>query len=230
MGEKESIYHLAKSQMKGLRLSRYEKVGAELQEKVSAQLQKLRCHISDSKEMNRISSTVGQIKAFIAFYEEHGSAPEGAVEKLKKDLDEYLKMVAAHNVEKISEQDFVFLDRTSWIPGDKLVFPVESPNRVGQYDMGEEWNSTGEEEVRGDGEVDIRPSRVTLKVSGSDLTVSLRGLEREGGSGSSHVSETDEDENLSKVDGRTEVVKNPTEVAGTLTRVAEDPSKVADPA
>ncbi|KFK40943.1 hypothetical protein AALP_AA2G064100 [Arabis alpina] len=179
MGEKESISHLAKTQMKRLRLSRHEtatsfgeyaieKVGAGLQEKVGAQLQRLRRHIGDSKEMNRISSTVGQIKAFIAFYEEQDSAPEGAVEKLKEDLDEYLKMAAAHNVEKIFEKDFVFPDRASWIPEDELVFPVESPNRVGQYGMGEEWDSAGEENVRGDGEIDPRPSRVKLMVGGSD--------------------------------------------------------------
>ncbi|KFK43945.1 hypothetical protein AALP_AA1G195100 [Arabis alpina] len=200
----------------------------ELRDKVGAQLQRLRRHISDSKEMNRISSTVGQIKAFIAFYEEQGSAPEGAVEKLKADLDEYLRMAAAHKVEKISEQDFVFPDRSSWNPGDEFVFDVESPNRAGQYGMGEEWDSAEEEEVRGGGEVDIRPYRVTLKVGGSDPTASLHVREGEDGSGSSHVSETDDD--LPKADDRTEVVKNPTEVAGPSAGVAGDPSTVADPA
>ncbi|KFK26561.1 hypothetical protein AALP_AA8G264900 [Arabis alpina] len=180
--------------------------------------------------MNRISSTVGQIKAFLTFYEEQGYAPEGAVEKLKEDLEKYLKMAAAHHVEKISEQDFVFPDQASWIPGDELVFPIGSPNRVGQYGLGEEWDSAGEEEVRGDGEVDPRPSRVTLKVGGSDPTVSLRGRDEEDGSGFSHVSETDEDEDPSGADCRTEVVRSPAEVAGTSTMVAEDPSTVADPA
>ncbi|KFK32846.1 hypothetical protein AALP_AA6G294600 [Arabis alpina] len=215
MGEKESLYHLAKSRMKRLRLTRHdtatsfreyaiEKVGTRLQEKVGAQLQKIRRHIVDSKEMNRISSTVGQIKAFLTFYEEQGSAPEGA--------------------------EFVFPDRSSWIPDEELVFSVESPNRVGQYGLGEEWDSAGEEGVRGDGEVDPRPSRVTLKVGGSDPTMSLCGREREDGSGSSHVSKTDEDEGPLMVDGRAEVAKNPSEVVGTLTKAAECPSKVADPA
>ncbi|KFK27006.1 hypothetical protein AALP_AA8G322200 [Arabis alpina] len=249
MGEKESLYHLAKSQMKRLRLSRLdtatsfgeyaiekvdiglqEKVETGLQEKVGAQLQKIRRHIADSKEMNRISSMVGQIKAFLTFYEEQGSAPDGAVEKLEEDLERYLKMVAAHHVEKISEQDFVFPDRASWIPGDELVLPVGSSNRVCQYGIGEEWDSAGEEEVWGDGEVDPRPSWVTLKVGGSDPTVSSRGRDREDSSGSSHVSETDEDEDPSGAVCRTEVVTNPAEVAGTSTMAAEDPSTVADPA
>ncbi|KFK33221.1 hypothetical protein AALP_AA6G346400 [Arabis alpina] len=139
-------------------------------------------------------------------------------------------MAAAHNVEKISEQDFCFPDQARWIPGDELVFTVESPNIVGQYGMGEEWDSTGEEDVRGEGEVDPRPSRVTLKVGGSYPTVSLRGRDGEDGSGSSHVSETDEDDDTSKVDGRTEVVKNPAEVARTETRAYEYSFKVVDPA
>ncbi|KFK41115.1 hypothetical protein AALP_AA2G088000 [Arabis alpina] len=246
MGEKESMYHYAKFQMKRLRLSRHdtatsfgkyaiEKVGAELQEKVGAQLQKLRRHIIDSKEMNRISSTVGQIKAFIAFYEEQGSSPEGVVEKLKEDLDKYLGQAAAQNLEKIYEQDFCFPDRASWIPGDEIVFSVESTNRVGQYGMGEEWDSAGEEEVWGEGEVDQRPPQVMLKVSGSDSIVSLRSRDGEDGSGSSHVSETDEDDDpskkveSSKVHGRTETVENPAEVAETSTKTVENPSKVVDP-
>ncbi|KFK27500.1 hypothetical protein AALP_AA8G390900 [Arabis alpina] len=241
MGEKECLYHLAKSQMKRLRLSRHdtatsfgeyaiEKVGAGLQEKVGAQLQRIRRHIDDSREMNRISSTVGQIKAFLSFYEEQGSAPEGAVEKLKEDLEKYLKMAAAHNVEKIAEQDFVFPDRADWIPDDELVFSVDSPNRIGQYGLGEEWDSAGEEEARGDGEADLRPSRVVLKVGNSDPTVSLHGREREDGSGSSHVSETVEDEDPLMVDDRAEVSKGISEVAGTSTKAAEHPSTTTDPA
>ncbi|KFK29791.1 hypothetical protein AALP_AA7G180000 [Arabis alpina] len=212
IGEKESLYHLAKSQMKRLRLSRHdratsfgeyaiEKVGTGLQEKVGAQLQKI----------------------------QQGSAPEGAVEKLKEDLEKYLKMATAHHVEKIAEQGFVIPERSSWIPDDELVFSIDSLNIIGQYGLGEEWDSAGEEEVRGDGEVDPRPSRVTLKVGGSDLTMSLCGREREDGSGSSHVSETDEDEGPLMVDGRAEVSKDPSEVAGTSTKAAECP-KVADPA
>ncbi|KFK45114.1 hypothetical protein AALP_AA1G346200 [Arabis alpina] len=182
MGENESVYYLAKSQMKRLRLSHHE--------------------TATSFEEYAIEKVGAEIKTFITFYEEQGSAPEDAVEKLKEDLDKYLKMAAAHNVEKISEQYFVFPDQASWIPGDELVFLVASLSRVGQYDMGEEWDSAGEEEFRGNGEVDPRPSRVTLKVGGSDPTVSLRGRDREDGSGSSHVSETDEDKDPSKVELR----------------------------
>ncbi|KFK22760.1 hypothetical protein AALP_AAs55846U000100, partial [Arabis alpina] len=119
MGEKQSIYQLAKSQMKHLRVSRsdtatnfgdyaIEKVGTELREKVEAKFEKIRRHIADSKKMNQISSTVGQIKAFLSFYEEQGSAPEDAVERLQEDLEKYLKMAAAHDVEKISEEDLTF--------------------------------------------------------------------------------------------------------------------------
>ncbi|KFK31039.1 hypothetical protein AALP_AA6G060000 [Arabis alpina] len=240
IGEKESIYHLAKSQMKRLRVSRsdtatnfgeyaIEKVGTELWEKVEAKFEKIRRHIADSKKMNHISSTVGQIKAFLSFYEEQGSAPEGAVERLQEDLEKYLKMAAAHDVEKISEEDFTFSDRASWIPGEELVFPIETPNRIGQYGLGEEWDSSGEEEVRGGGEVDPRSSRVTLRVGGSDPIVSLRGRERGNGSGSSHVSETDKDEGPLGVDGRAKNVEHPPEVAGAPTRAAEGPSMAADP-
>ncbi|KFK40013.1 hypothetical protein AALP_AA3G318700 [Arabis alpina] len=200
MGEKQSIYHLAKSQMKRLRVSRsdtttnfgeyaIEKVGTELREKVEAKFEKIRRHIADSKKMNHISSTVGQIKAFLSFYEEQGSAPEGAVERLQEDLE-----------------------------------------KIGQYGLGEEWDSAGEEEARGDGEADLRPSRIVLKVGSSDPTVSLHGREREDGSGSSHVSETDEDEGPLMVDDRTKVSKGPTEVAGTSTKAAERPSAPTDPA
>ncbi|KFK27035.1 hypothetical protein AALP_AA8G325500 [Arabis alpina] len=241
MGEKESIYHLAKSQMKRLRISRsdtatnfgeyvIEKVGTELRERVEAKFEKIRRHIADSKKMNHISSTVGHIKAFLSFYEEQGSAPEGAVERLQEDLEKYLKMVAAHDVEKISEEDFTFPDRASWIPGEELVFPVETPNRIGQYGLGEEWDSSGEEEIRGDGEVDPRSSRVTLRVGGSDSIESSRGRERRSGSGSSHVSETDEDEGSLGVDGRAENVEHPPEIAGASTKAAEGPYTAADPA
>ncbi|KFK23563.1 hypothetical protein AALP_AAs73729U000100 [Arabis alpina] len=207
-----------------------EKVGTELQERVEAKFEKIRRHIADSKKMNHISSTVGQIKAFLSFYEEQGSAPDGAVERLQEDLEKYLKMVVAQHVEKISEEDFTFPDRASWIPGEELVFPVETPHRIGQYGLGEEWDSTGEEEVRSDGEVDPRPSRVTLRVGGTDPIVSPRGRERRNGSGSSHVSETDEDEGPMVVDGRTENVEHPPEVAGASNKAAEGPSTVADPA
>ncbi|KFK29942.1 hypothetical protein AALP_AA7G198200 [Arabis alpina] len=241
IGEKESLYHLVKSQMKRLRLSRHdtatsfgeyaiEKVGTGLQEKVEAQLQRIRRHIDDSREMNRISSTVGQIKAFLTFYEEQGSAPEGAVEKLKEDLEKYLKMAAAQNVEKIADQDFVFPERSDWIPDDELVFSVNSPNRIGQYGVGEEWDSVGEEEAPGDGEADPQPPRVILKVGSSDPTVSLHGREREDCSGSSHVSETDEDEDPLMVDDRAKVSKGPSEVAGTSTKADGRPSITADPA
>ncbi|KFK28896.1 hypothetical protein AALP_AA7G062200 [Arabis alpina] len=241
MGEKQSIYHLAKSQMKRLRVSRsdtatnfgeyaIEKVGTELREKVEAKFEKIRRHIADSKKMNHISSTVGQIKAFLSFYEEQGSAPEGAVERLQEDLEKYLKMAAAHDVEKISEEDLTFPDRASWISGEELVFPIDTPNRIGQYGLGEEWDSAGEEKARGDDEADPRPSRVVLKVGSSDPTVSLHGREREDGSGSSHVSETDEDEGPLMVDDRTKVSKGPTEVAGTSTKAAERPSAPTDPA
>ncbi|KFK34342.1 hypothetical protein AALP_AA5G132700 [Arabis alpina] len=216
MGEKESIYHLAKSQMKRLRISRrdtamnfgeyaVEKVGTELQERVEAKFEKIRRHIADSKKMNHISSTVGQIKAFLSFYEEQGSAPDGAVERLQEDLEKYLKMAVAHHVEKISEEEFTFPDRASWIPGEELIFPVETPNKIGQYGLGEE-------------------------VGGSDPIVSPRGRERRSGFGSSHVSETDEEEGPLGVDGRTENVEHPPEVAGASTRAAEGPSTVADPA
>ncbi|KFK44006.1 hypothetical protein AALP_AA1G202500 [Arabis alpina] len=239
--EKESIYHLAKSQMKRLRVSRsdtttnfgeyaIEKVGTELREKVEAKFEKIRRHIADSKKMNHISSTVGQIKAFLSFYEEQGSAPEGAVERLQEDMEKYLKMVAAHDVEKISEKDFTFHDRASWIPGEELVFPIETPNKIGQYGLGEEWDSSGEEEVRGGGEVDPRSSRVTLRVGGSDPIVSLRGRESGNGSGSSHASETDEDEGPLGVDGLAKNVEHPQEVAGASTRAAEGTSMAADPA
>ncbi|KFK23280.1 hypothetical protein AALP_AAs58733U000200 [Arabis alpina] len=181
IGEKESLYHLAKSQMKRLRLSRHD--------------------------------TATSFGEYAIEKVEQGSAPEAPVEKLKEDLEKYLKMAAAHHIEKIAEQDFIFPDRSRWIPDDELVFSVESLNRIGQYGLGEEWDSAGEEEVRGDGEVDPRPSRVTLKVSGSDPTMSLRGREREDDSGSSHISETDEDEGPLMVDGREEVVKDPSEVA-----------------
>ncbi|KFK32013.1 hypothetical protein AALP_AA6G188800 [Arabis alpina] len=241
MGEKQSIYHLAKSQMKCLRVSRsdtatnfgkyaIEKVGTELWEKVEAKFEKIRRHIADSKKMNHISSTVGQIKAFLSFYEEQGSAPEGAVERLQEDQEKYLKMAAAHDVEKISEEDLTFPDRASWILGEELVFPIETPNRIGQYGLGGEWDSSGEEEVRGGGEVDPRSSRVTLRVGGSDPIVSLRGRERGNDSGSSHVSETDEDEGPLGVDGRAKNVERPPEVAATSTRAAEGPSMAADPA
>ncbi|KFK38732.1 hypothetical protein AALP_AA3G153200 [Arabis alpina] len=241
MGEKESIYHLAKSQMKRLRVSRsdtttnfgeyaIEKVGTELREKVETKFEKIRRHIADSKKMNHISSTVGQIKAFLSFYEEQGSAPEGAVERLQEDLEKYLKMAAAHDVEKISEEDFTFPDRASWSPGEELVFPIETPNKIGQYGLGEEWDSSGKEEVRGGGEVDPRSSQITLRVGGSDPIVSLRGRERGNGSGSSHVSETDEDEGPLGVDGRAKNVEHPPEVAGASTRAAEGPSMVANPA
>ncbi|KFK22736.1 hypothetical protein AALP_AAs62920U001500, partial [Arabis alpina] len=217
MGEKESIYHLAKSQMKRLRISRrdtttnfgeyaVEKVGTELQERVEVKFEKIRRHIADSKEMNHISSTVGQIKAFLSFYEEQGSAPNGAVERLQEDLEKYQKMAAAQHVEKIFEEDFTFPDRASWIPGEELVFSVETPHRIGQYGL------------------------VTLRVGGSDPIVSPRGRERRNGSESSHVSETDEDEGPLVVDGRTENVEHPPEVAGASTKAAEGPSTVADPA
>ncbi|KFK35943.1 hypothetical protein AALP_AA4G057900 [Arabis alpina] len=241
MGEKQSIYQLAKSQMKRLRVSRsdtatnfgeyaIEKVGTELREKVEAKFEKIRRHIADSKKMNHISSTVGQIKAFLSFYEEQGSAPEGAVERLQEDLEKYLKMAAAHDVEKISDEDFTFPDRASWIPGEELVFPVDTPNRIGRYGLGEEWDSSGEEEVRGDGEVDPRSSRVTLRVGGSDPIESSRGREGRNGSGSSHVSETDEDEGSLGVDDRAKSVEHPPEVAVASTKPAEGPSMAADPA
>ncbi|KFK22393.1 hypothetical protein AALP_AAs59258U000100, partial [Arabis alpina] len=241
MGEKQSIYQLAKSQMKRLRVSRsdtatnfgeyaIEKVGTGLREKVEAKFEKIRCHIADSKKMNQISSTVGQIKAFLSFYEEQGSAPEGAVERLQEDLEKYLKMAAAHDVEKISEEDLTFPDRASWIPGKELVFPIDTPNRIGQYGLGEEWDYSGEEEVRGGGEVDPRSSRVTLRVGGSDPLESSRGREGRNGSGSSHVFETDEDEGSLGVDDHAKNVEHPPEVAGASTKAAEGPSMAADPA
>ncbi|KFK22787.1 hypothetical protein AALP_AAs69847U000300 [Arabis alpina] len=175
MGEKQSIYHLAKSQMKRLRVSRRDTA------------------------TNFGEYAIEKIKAFLSFYEEQGSAPEGAVERLQEDLEKYLKMAAAHDVEKISEEDLTFPDRASWIPGEELVFPIETPNRIGQYGLGEEWDFAGEEEAREDG------------------------------SGSSHVSETDEDEDPLMVNDRAKVSKGPSEVAGTSTKADGRPSTTADP-
>ncbi|KFK34819.1 hypothetical protein AALP_AA5G197100 [Arabis alpina] len=213
MGEKQSIYQLAKSQMKRLRVSR-----------------SYTATNFGEYAIEKISSTVGQIKAFLPFYEEQGSAPEGAVERLQEDLEKYLKMVAAHDVEKISEEDLTFPDRASWIPDEELVFPIDTSTRIGQYGLGEEWDSSGEEEVQGGGEVDPRSSRVTIRVGGSDLTESSRGRERRNGSGSSHVSETDEDEGSLGVDDHAKNVEHPPEVAGAATKAAEGPSMAADPA
>ncbi|KFK22248.1 hypothetical protein AALP_AAs69278U000100 [Arabis alpina] len=205
--------------MKRLRVSRsdtatnfgeyaIEKVGTGLRKKIEAKFGKIRRHIADSKKMNQISSTVGQIKAFLSFYEEQGSAPEGAVERLQEDLEKYLKMAAAHDVEKISEEDLTFPDRASWIPDEELVFPIDTPNRIGQYGFGVEWDSSGEEEVRGGDEVDPRSSRVTIRVGGSDPPESSRGRGGGNGSGSSHVSETDEDEGSLGVDDHAKNVEH----------------------
>ncbi|KFK26977.1 hypothetical protein AALP_AA8G317900 [Arabis alpina] len=212
MGEKESLYHLAKSQMKRLRLSRedtatsfgeyaIEKVGAGLQEKVGAQLQRIRRHIDDSREMNRISSTVGQIKAFLSFYEEQGSAPEGAVEKLKEDLEKYLKMAATHNVEKVAEQDFVFPDRSDWIPDDELVFSLE---------------------------VMVRPTHDLLESFLKLVALTRPCLYMVARERMALVSETDEDEEPLAVDDRAKVSKGPSEVAGTSTKADERPCTTAD--
>ncbi|KFK22792.1 hypothetical protein AALP_AAs46650U000100 [Arabis alpina] len=141
-----------------------------------------------------------------------------------------LKMAAAHDVEKISEEDLTFPDRASWIPDEELVFPIDTPNRIGQYGLGEEWDSSGEEEVRGGGEVDPRSSRVIIRVGGSDPPESSRGRGGRNGSGSSHVSETDEDEGSLGVDDHAKNVEHPPEVAGAATKAVEGPSMAADPA
>ncbi|KFK39026.1 hypothetical protein AALP_AA3G191100, partial [Arabis alpina] len=155
----------------------------------------------------------------------HPRGPVPTSEELV-ERDEFLAFSV--DLTRVDEQDFVFPDRFDWIPDDELVFSVSSPNRIGQYGLGEEWDSAGEEETRGDGEADPRPSRVVLKVGSSDPTVSLHGRERGDGSGSSHVSETDEDEDPLTVGDRAKASKGPSEVAGPSTKADGRPCTTAD--